>query len=135
MKLTKTQINYLENKLDKVAREKRENFIKQIGQTTLDKEIVQRLKNGKIKLLPKAELISVLEETVIKSSYRCSFFVSEIISQEDKKQIEKEIKEKQELIDNFSNKLYETKSNVLDKIVLEGLDIEKALAEFDKIEV
>lgn len=134
MKLTKTQISYLENKIDRVVSEKRNEFAKKMGDTSLDKEILKRLQSNKVKLLPKAEILSKFEEKIGKTSCYCtSLYIYELINKEDKEKIENEIKERKNMIDDYANKLYATKSNILDKIVLEGVNVETALAEFDKI--
>ena len=135
MALTKTQIYYLENKLDKVVNEKKADFSEKLGGTYLDKEILKRLKTGKVKLLSKAELLSVFEKKITdKTTYYKSFGIQDFISDTDRQEIETEIQEKQDKINHYSNKLSKVKSNILDKIVLEGIDIDTAFAELENIQ-
>ena len=135
MALTKTQIYYLENKLDKVVNEKKTDFIKKLGGTSLEKEILKRLKIGKVKLLSKAELLSVFEKKIsVETRYHQSFGIQDFISETDRQEIETEIQGKQAKINDYSNKLSKVKSDILDKIVLEGIDIDTAFAELENIQ-
>lgn len=135
MALTKTQINYLENKLNRVVDEKKNQFVKDLGSTSLDQEVLKRLQTGKIKLLSKNELLSVFEERISKNNYyHSSFYIYELISKADKEEIETSIKARQELVNNYYNKLNAVKGNILDKIVLEGVDVDTALAELENIQ-
>ena len=134
--LTKTQINYLENKLDRAVGEKIDAFKKQIGEgQNTDKTLVDEIVAGNIKLLPKSELIKKLKEKTSGNSYyyNTSLYVNEMVSQEDKERIEKEVRNRENKVNDFREKLYKAKQNALDKIVLEGVDVETALAELDKI--
>jgi len=134
--LTKTQINYLENKLDRAVGEKIDAFRKQIGEgQNTDKTLVDEIVAGNIKLLPKSELIKKLKEKTSNNSYyyNTSLYVNEMVSEEDKERVEKEVRNRENKVNDFREKLYKAKQNALDKIVLEGVDVETALAELDKI--
>ena len=134
--LTKTQINYLENKLDRAVGEKIDAFRKQIGEgQNTDKTLVDEIVAGNIKLLPKSELIKKLKEKTSGNTYyyNTSLYVNEMVSEEDKERIEKEVRNRENKVNDFREKLYKAKQNALDKIVLEGVDVETALAELDKI--
>lgn len=134
--LTKTQINYLENKLDRAVGEKIDAFRKQIGEgQNTDKTLVDEIVAGNIKLLPKSELIKKLKEKTSGNSYyyNTSLYVNEMVSEEDKERVEKEVRNRESKVNDFRDKLYKAKQNALDKIVLEGVDVETALAELDKI--
>ena len=56
-----------------------------------------------------------------------------MVSQEDKERVEKEFNERETKINEFRDKLYKAKQNALDNIVLNGVDVETALAELDNI--
>lgn len=137
-KLTKTQINYLENKLNRVVNDKVQEFKNGIGEgENYDKVIIDELVAGNIKLLPKTEIIKILKTKRTSSGYyrNISLYVNEIISQEDKERIENEVNSRDNKINEFRDKLNKAKTNVLDKIVLEGIDVETAIAELNKIKV
>ena len=137
-KLTKTQINYLENKLNRVVNDKVQEFKNGIGEgENSDKVIIDELVAGNIKLLPKTEIIKILKTKRTSSGYyrNISLYVNERISQEDKERIENEVNSRDNKIIEFRDKLNKAKTNVLDKIVLEGIDVETAIAELNKIKV
>ena len=61
--LTKTQINYLESKLDRAVNAKVDKFRKELGEgNNSDKVLVNEIIAGNIKLLPKSEIIKKLKE-------------------------------------------------------------------------
>ena len=135
--LTKTQINYLESKLDRAVNDKVNKLRKELGEGgSLDKAIINELVVGNVKLLPKSEIIKKLKEKTNYNggySYNMILYVNEMVSQEDKERVEKEFKARETKINEFRDKLYKAKQNALDSIVLDGVDVETALAELDKI--
>ena len=137
-KLTKTQINYLENKLNRVVNDKVQAFQNEFGEDkNSDRVIIDELVAGNIKLLPKSEIIKILQ-TKRKSDgyyYNILLYVNEIVSQEDKERIENEVNSRDKKINEFRDKLNKAKTNILDKIVLEGIDVETAIAELNNIKV
>ena len=136
-KLTKTQINYLENKLDRAVNDKVDKFRKELGEgKNLDKVLVNEIIAGNVKLLPKSELIKQLKEKATYNGgyyYNISLCVNEMISQEDKERVEKEFNARETKINEFRDKLCKARQNALDSIVLDGVDVETALAELDNI--
>ena len=60
-------------------------------------------------------------------------YVNEMVSQEDKERVEKEFKARETKINEFRDKLYKARQDALDSIVLDGVDVETALAELDNI--
>lgn len=132
--LTKTQINYLENKLSRAVDEKISNFKKEMGSTSsLDKTIAEKLLNGEIKLASKSDIMKMIKEKSSSnySYYNITLYVNDLIAEEDKKRIENEINEREKTIQERSRKLYALKQNILDKIVLEGVDVDTAMAELE----
>lgn len=135
--LTKTQINYLESKLNRAVEDKVDKFRKELGESnSSDKVLVNEIVAGNIKLLPKSELIKKLKE---KANYSGVYYrnlllsVDEMVSQEDRERVEKEVNERETKINEFREKLYKAKQNALDSIVLDGVDVETALAELDNV--
>ena len=135
--LTKTQINYLESKLNRAVDDKVVKFRKELGESnSSDKVLVNEIVSGNIKLLPKSELIKKLKE---KANYNGVYYrnillsVDEMVSQEDRERVEKEVNERETKINEFREKLYIAKQNALDSIVLDGVDVETALAELDNV--
>lgn len=133
--LTKTQINYLENKLDRAVTEKVEKFKAELGNDTLDRVIVAELVEGNIELLSKEEIISFLKQTIKNKSYyySVSVLLQDLINEEDKNRLEKEVKGRDTKIHEYRDRLSKAKQNALDSIVLNGVDVEVALAELDKV--
>lgn len=136
-RLTKTQINYLESKLDRAVNDKVNKLRKELGEGgSLDKAIINELVVGNVKLLPKSEIIKKLKEKVNYNggySYNMILYVNEMVSQEDKERVEKEFKARETKINEFRERLNKAKQNALDSIVLNGVDVETALAELDNI--
>jgi hypothetical protein len=137
MALTKTQINYLENKLDRAVSDRVDKFKKELGEgQSLDRVLVDEIVAGNIKLLSKSEIIKKLKEKVNYNGYyyNTSLYVNEMVSQEDKERIEKEVNSRDKKINDFRDRLYKAKQNALDSIVLDGVDVETALAELNAVQ-
>lgn len=137
MALTKTQINYLENKLNRAVEDRVETFRKELGDNkSSDRVIIDKLVAGEIKLLSSKELIKRLKEKNSNNSYyyNQSLYVNEMISEQDKERIETEVNSRDKKVNDFRDRLYKAKTNALDKIVLEGVDVETALAELNAIQ-
>lgn len=133
--LTKTQINYLENKLERAVTDKVEKFKAELGNDTLDKVIITELAEGNIELLPKEEIISFLKQAIKSRSYyySVSVAVQDLIKEEDKNRLDKEVRGRDTKIQEYKDRLSKAKQNALDSIVLNGVDVEVALAELDKV--
>lgn len=133
--LTKTQINYLENKLDRAVTEKVDKFKAELGNKTLDVIIVEELAKGNIELLPKEEIIAFLKQVVKSKSYYYSISVAiqDLINEDDKNRLDSEVKGRDTKLQDYRDRLSKAKQNALDSIVLNGVDVEVALAELDKV--
>lgn len=133
--LTKTQINYLENKLDRAVTEKVDKFKAELGNKTLDVIIVEELAKGNIELLPKEEIIEFLKQVVKSKSYYYSISVAiqDLINEDDKNRLDSEVKGRDTKLQDYRDRLSKAKQNALDSIVLNGVDVEVALAELDKV--
>lgn len=134
--LTKTQINYLENKLERAVSDKIDDFKKNLGEgTTLGQEILKRIKAGEVKFISDKDLIKLFEDKIYGSYswYNPTVAFNELISQADQDKIQKDLDKRADKINKYSMKLSSAKQNALDKIVLEGVAVEVALAELDKV--
>lgn len=138
MALTKTQINYLENKLDRVSADRLDEFKKSLGSCnkTVEQVILDRLNNGSVKLLSKSQIIEKFNKQLegAYSYYSISMRIRDMISKEDEENIEREVQADEDKIQKFKNKLQDAKQNALDKIVLEGVDVETAINELKNIQ-
>jgi hypothetical protein len=138
MALTKTQINYLQNKLERVVSERITQFKKDLkDEDTLEKAILKRVESGEIKLLPSEDIIKLISKTVKNKNYyyTSSFQLEELISTKDLNKVKAIVDKNQERINTYSYELSKAKDNALDKFVLGGVDIDTALAELDKVKV
>lgn len=138
MALTKTQINYLQNKLERAVSERITQFKKDLkDEYVLERAILKRVKSGEIKLLPPEEIIKVVSKAIEDKSYyyTSSFQLEELISTKDYNKVKAIVDKTKERIDTYSYELFKAKDNALDKFVLGGVDIDTALAELDKVKV
>ena len=139
MALTKTQINYLSDKLERVVHDKTQQFRNKLGLDKCVYEIaVERIISGEIPLPSRKKFFETLTSKIGNNYYTfyCpSFTLSELIYKNDYDNIVKEVQEKEKVVNNYIDKLEKAKQDALDKIVLEGVDVETAITELNKIEV
>lgn len=140
MALTKTQINYLENKLSRVVDERVETYRKELGEgKSADRVIAEKIASGEIKLVTTKELVKKITKHVQDRNhyyyYNYSMNICDMVSDEDKEKVTNEVSERDTKINDFRNKLRDAKQNTLDKIVLEGVDVELAIKELNNITV
>lgn len=140
MGLTKTQIGYLQDKLSREVSKKIEDFKHSLGkEQTLAQAILEEVKAGKVKLFTGKDLMKILDESINSNnrgyySYsNPSFYITDFIPEQDKERIEKELDKRGDKIKEFTDKLEKAKTEALDKIVLEGVDVETAMAILDKV--
>lgn len=126
MKITKTQIDYLRRRLEDILDDKVRVF-KKTQPTYTDEEryaeIYQAIKSGKLKLLPKSEVIK--EARSWSSPYLNQFY--------DLSQFDNKRKEREDTIESYSDKLHKAKTEIMDKVVLSDLMIEEAVEEFKRL--
>ena len=133
-KLSRTQINYLEDKLRRVVEDKVSDFRKTFSNESKQDLILKGLNDGSIKLISEKEIIKYFEENRGSSYYYTpSINLTELVDKKDIERIEKLINEREDKINDYSFKLRNAQQNALDKIVLEDVDVETALAELDKV--
>ena len=126
MKITKTQINYLDNRLDDIMRQKIADFKKKFPeQTTTQKweDIYKGIKAGKISMFSLKEFMSNVKGW-------CSPDIKDMF---DLSKYENAAKEQEELINDYSDRLRKAKTEIMDKVVLSDLMIEEAVEEFKKM--
>ena len=133
-KLSRTQINYLEDKLNRVVREKVEDFRKSFTNESKQDLILKGLQDGSIKMISEKEIIKYFEESRSGGYYYTpSIILNDLVSQKDVERVEKIVKTREDKINDYSDKLRNAQQNALDKIVLEGVDVETAIAELNKV--
>lgn len=133
-KLSRTQINYLEDKLRRVVEDKVNDFRKSFPSESKQDLIIKGLQDGSIKMISEKEIIEhFVNESRGGYYYTPSINLNDLIRKEDEERVSKIVDENQNKINDYSYKLKNAQQNALDKIVLEGVDVETALAELDKI--
>ena len=135
MALTKTQINYLERKLERIISEKITNYRKKIGDGKKLPELIKEgLENGTVKLIPQEEIEKKIRDLIeINHYYSPSLSLSELIPKDMYERLNNQIDERVKIINEYTDKLYKIKEKALDSFVLKGVDIETVLAEFEEV--
>lgn len=135
MTLTKTQINYLNDKLERECNDRVSKYKKKLGtDKTIEQTIAEKINKGKLKLLSTKEIALVIKEVSDKGGwYRC-IDITSLINQEQLKELETELANNQDKVIDYRDKLETAKQNAMDMYVLGGVDIQTALKEFDKID-
>lgn len=139
MAITKTQINYLEQKLRRIGQEKIDKFKEEHKPLNKTQYALKQIKAGKVKLLPKSEIIKKFETLVEgRSSYSYyydnpSLSLDELLAPQDAETIRNQVNVIDNEIAEFSNKVKTAIQNALDKIVLEGVDVDIATQELENI--
>ena len=134
-KLSRTQINYLEDKLRRVVEDKVSDFRKSFSNESKQDLILKGLNDGSIKMISEKEIIKYFNDCKGGGYYYYTpnINLTELVDKKDVERIEKIVKTREDKINDYSFKLRNAQQNALDKIVLEGVDVETALAELDKI--
>ena len=135
MALTKTQIDYLTNRLDRIINEKIRNYRKRIGdEKRLPELIKEGLENDSITLKSKEEIAQMVIEILNRNhGYLESIMISQLIQNSDYRSISEQMNIKTEMVNEYTKKLYEAKDKTLDKFVLNLVDIETAIKEFEEV--
>lgn len=132
MALTKTQINYLRDKLNNAV-DKKISEVRQSNKVyDFQVEVLNRLEQGTIKLLP-AEKFVKKHRARRANTYYTSILTEDLISDKDVVKIKNYIQKQYDKIQSTVDKIYEYRENALDKIVLDGLDFSDVVKGLDKI--
>lgn len=135
MTLTKTQINYLNEKLERECRDRVTKYRKGIGaDKNIEQLIAEKVIKGKLKILPAKEIALLIKETTDRGGWYRAIDISELINKEVLSTLEDELKVKQDKANRYEEKILQAKQNAMDMYVLGGVDIQTALKEFDKID-
>lgn len=130
MALTKTQINYLKEKVYRIVNKKIADYSKELKANQSVEEIVQeRLKNKEIKVISQKQLCELILKD---NSYYRSFGLSSLIVAEDYNKVLEEKDRRNKLLNEYTKKLYEIQENALDEFVLKGVDIETILTKLEE---
>ena len=137
MAITKTQIDYLTNRLDRIVNEKIRNYREKIGDDKkLEVIIKEGLENDSINLKSKEEITQMIIEILNRNyGYLQSVPISELIQISDYRSIREQMDVKEIMVKEYTRKLYEAKDKTLDKFVLNPVDIETLLAEFEEVQL
>lgn len=135
MTLTKTQINYLNEKLERECRDRVTKYRKDVGaDKNIEQLISEKVVKGKLKILSAKEIALLIKETADRGGwYRC-IEITELVDKEVLLKLEDELKVKQDKAAKYEEKIWQVKQNAMDMYVLGGVDIQTALKEFDKID-
>lgn len=126
MKITKTQIDYLDRRLSDILRDKVKAFEKAVPEETNEErwgKIYDGIKSGKIKMYSKREVMA-------HESNWCTPSLNTLF---DLSSVEDANKDIQKLHNEYEDKLRKAKTEIMDKVVLSDLMIEEAVAEFKKL--
>lgn len=132
MALTKTQINYLRDKLNNAVNKKISEVRQSNKVNDFHAEVLNRLEQGTIKLLP-AEKLVAKHRARLSGTYYISLLIEDLISDKDVVKIRNYIQKKYDKIQSTIDKIYEYRENALDRIVLDGLDFSDVVKGLDKI--
>lgn len=126
MKITKTQINYLRDRLREIKSEKIKKFREDLPESATLLDYYDAVKAGKVKLKSR----KAVEERV-RNFYRCcSPDLSDLF---DVSYITDKTKANSEALEGYEAKLDKAMTEIMDKVVLSDLMIEEAVAEFKKL--
>lgn len=135
MTLTKTQINYLNEKLERECRDRVNKYRKTIGaDKNIEQLISERVIKGKLKILSAKEIALLIKKTTDNGGWYRTIDIKELVNKEVLSTLEDELQVKQDKAYKYEEKIWQAKQNAMDMYVLGGVDIQTALKEFDKID-
>lgn len=126
MKITKTQIDYLNRRLRDIRDEKIKNaFPDAKGYSDMDLYIA--IKTGEVKLKPAKDIC--ISKEYSPSGYRCCYVTRLFNIEKFEEKYSEDFKARQE----YADKLDKAMTDIMDKVVLSDLMIEEAVKEFMKL--
>lgn len=132
MALTKTQINYLRDKLNNAVNKKISEVRQAYKVYDFQVEVLNRLEQGTIKLLPAEKFVTKHRARLESTCFR-TLAIEDLISDKDVVKIKNYIQKQYDKIQSKVDKIYEYRDNALDRIVLDGLDFSDVVKGLDKI--
>lgn len=125
MKITKTQISYLEHRLSDIKCEKLQKYSNDMKSRYTAQELYDAIKSGKVKLKPKKDICQT-------STYfhACSPNVRDLF---DMSVFSKAYQDNDESYEKYKAKLEKAITDIMDRVVLSDLMIEEAVTEFKKL--
>ena len=126
MKITKTQIDYLHNRLKDIRNEKVAAF-KQAQPapdfTAKWTQIYKDIKDGKVSMYSLKDFLGNIRSW-------CNPDIKDLFNL---KKIDEDFEKKEQIIQDYTDKLDKKMTEIMDKVVLSDLLIEEAVAEFKKM--
>lgn len=137
MKLTKIQLIRFRELLDRTATEKLNAFKEKRNLSKLDLWgcVSDAFKNGEVRLKSSKQIKNVVIEKATDRGYCGCVMLTfrDLINEKDLEVVRKRCDDGMKQINEYGKKLEKAKAGILDKMILEDLNIDTALAEFDKL--
>ena len=127
MKITKTQIDYLRNRLQEIKYEKKKEFSKDLDKYWSDLDVAEAIKSGLIKMKAKKDLRTDKEYS--QTGHRLCYITDIFDTAKFEEKYAVNLKAQLE----YEEKLDKKMTEIMDKVVLSDLLIEEAVAEFKKL--
>lgn len=126
MKITKTQIDYLDRRLRELRNEKiKKAFPDSKGYSCLD--LYKAIKSGEVKLKPTKDIKT--DKEFSPNGYRACYISNLFDIEKFEEKYSEDFKARQE----YADKLDKAMTDIMDKVVLSDLMIEEAVKEFMKL--
>lgn len=126
MKITKTQIDYLDRRLRDLRNEKIKNaFPDSKGYSCMD--LYKAIKSGEVKLKPAKDIKT--DKEFSPNGYRACYISNLFDIEKFEEKYSEDFKARQE----YADKLDKAMTDIMDKVVLSDLMIEEAVKEFMKL--
>ena len=126
MKITKTQIDYLRDRLCDIKADKIEEASSKAKTNFTSLDIYEAIKSGEVKLKAKKD--------IYQRSYRANGYCKPDLKDFfDLSKFEDKSQAAQDVVEAYKEKLDKKMTEIMDKVVLSDLLIEEAVAEFKKM--
>ena len=126
MKITKTQIDYLRDRLRDIKADKIEEASSKAKTNFTSLDIYEAIKSGEVKLKAKKD--------IYQRSYRANGYRNpDLTDFFDLSKFEDKSQAAQDVVEAYKEKLDKKMTEIMDKVVLSDLLIEEAVAEFKKM--
>lgn len=126
MKITKTQIDYLRNRLDDIKDEKIRELSKKTKVEITSHAVYEALKSGEIKLKAK-------KDVYMRTWSAGSYYNPDLEDFFDLSKYKEKYKGNEDVVEAYRDSLNKKMTEIMDKVVLSDLLIEEAVAEFKKM--